>query len=359
MYDMIIDKIEYIPRKCLLELCFKCNLKCKHCGSSLNAYEDNRKGEQLTKEEMIKIVDDLKELGCEEIGLVGGEPLLCDFWEELAQYASSKGFYLKMISNGMLIDDNMAVRIKKAGVKLVALSLDGVKEFHNYLRGNRFAYDNVMRAAKALKAVGIQVNIITTVMKENIDLLPEVEKIVHSLKASFWQLQLGIPMGNLEKNAEMLLPKERLKDVAQFILDTRERGLVEITLADSIGYCSKDELLLRNNSSTTGERMFLGCMAGCKVLGIESNGNVKGCLSLQREEFIEGNVRERSIKDIWNDENSFKYNRKFSPDKLGGECAKCKYGLVCRGGCTTLAFNTTGQVNKNEYCLHLLEDSVN
>lgn len=112
---------------------------------------------------------------------------------------------------------------------------------------------------------------------------------------------------------------------------------------------------MRNNSSTNGERVYLGCMAGCKAVAIESNGDVKGCLSLQNERFIEGNIRERSLKDIWTDKKSFNYNRNFNSESLGGYCSKCVYANICRGGCTSLAYNTSGHINNNNYCMHIME----
>ncbi|HAU88155.1 MAG TPA: hypothetical protein DCW90_22570 [Lachnospiraceae bacterium] len=353
---MITNNIEYIPENCLLELGFKCNLNCKHCGSSLNGYKEVRKGRTLTKNEVFQFIDELKSLGGKRLGLVGGEPLLCEYWEEVARYASEREFQLSMISNGMLIDDNTAKRIKEAGITLVALSLDGDREFHNELRGNEKAYDKVIGAISLLKKQNVQVNIITTIMNDNLKLLPAVEKILGKEKIGFWQLQLGIPMGKLKENKEKVIKPNQLKEIESFILSAKERKLVEITVADSIGYCSKSELSLRNNVSTDGNRFFYGCMAGIRGVSMESNGNIKGCLSLQDDTFIEGNYLESSLSEIWNSKNAFSYNRKFNVEKLEENCKGCKYGEVCRAGCTTLAFNTSGSVNMNEYCLHQLEE---
>lgn len=355
--EVIIDKIEYVPENCLLELCFKCNLNCKHCGSSINAFSKKRQGRELKKDEVIKIIRELKELGGKKIGLVGGEPLLCDYWEDIASYANRLNFELSMISNGMLIDQEVADRIKKSGIKLVALSLDGPRDFHNELRGNIHAFDQVLKAAEFLSKAGVQVNIITTIMNKNINHLEEIEKIIEKLNISFWQLQMGIPMGKLKNNSDLVLHPNRMAEVEQFILECQKRNRIELTVADSIGYCSKNEILLRNNSSTDGTRAFLGCMAGCRVVAVESNGNVKGCLSLQHDSFIEGNVLEKPLTQIWQDTESFKYNRKFKIENLGGECALCDYGPVCRGGCTALAYNASGYINNNPYCISLYKNN--
>lgn len=286
---------------------------------------------------------------------MSGEPLLYENWEEVAKYASDRNFYVSMISNGMIIDDEMAHKIKKCGIALVALSLDGPETYHNELRGSQMAFKNVLKAIASLKKEGVQVNIITTIMKGNLPLLPEIEKTISTKGVSFWQLQLGIPMGKLSEHMEFVIEPNQLLDVKKFILEAKQRNQIQLTIADSIGYCSQDELIMRNNSSTNGERVYLGCMAGCKAVAIESNGDVKGCLSLQNERFIEGNIRERSLKDIWTDKKSFNYNRNFNSESLGGYCSKCVYANICRGGCTSLAYNTSGHINNNNYCMHIME----
>ena len=265
MYEPIVDKFKYVPESALIELCFKCNLNCKHCGSSLNAYKKSRKGEPLSLTEFYSAIDDLKGLGGKRIGLVGGEPLLYENWEEVAKYASDRNFYVSMISNGMIIDDEMAHKIKKCGIALVALSLDGPETYHNELRGSQMAFKNVLKAIASLKKEGVQVNIITTIMKGNLPLLPEIEKTISTKGVSFWQLQLGIPMGKLSEHMEFVIEPNQLLDVKKFILEAKQRNQIQLTIADSIGYCSQDELIMRNNSSTNGERVYLGCMAGCKA----------------------------------------------------------------------------------------------
>lgn len=354
--ETIIDKITYVPKNCLLELCHKCNLNCAHCGSSLNVKEKVRHGRELTMEEKIAVINEVKTLGGEKLGLVGGEPLMCDHWEEIAKYAKSLDFDLSMISNGMLIDDFMAQRIKDSGISLVALSLDGDESFHNKLRRNNKSFKQVLKAAKSLIDIGVQVNFITTIMNGNINILETIEDIISKTGGSFWQLQIGVPMGTLKDNKELVIEPEQLLLVSDFILKAKKRNKVEFTISDTIGYCSQNELLFRNNSSTSGDRVFMGCMAGCLAVAIEANGNVKGCLSLQEDCFIEGNILEDSLTNIWNNKVGFAYNRKFDVSKLNGDCNGCKYGAICRGGCTTVAYHTSGEVNNNPYCLYRLEN---
>jgi radical SAM protein with 4Fe4S-binding SPASM domain len=93
------------------------------------------------------------------------------------------------------------------------------------------------------------------------------------------------------------------------------------------------------------------------VLGIQSDGGVKGCLALS-DDFIDDNIRNRSIIDIWNDPNSFAYNRQFTKEELGDQCKSCKYGMSCKGGCSTRSHSLTGMLHNDTRCLYRIEQKL-
>ena len=98
--------------------------------------------------------------------------------------------------------------------------------------------------------------------------------------------------------------------------------------------------------------MFRGCRAGLTSIGIDSVGNVRGCESMYDATFIEGNLRDRLLKDIWNDENAFAYNRKFQPSMLKGKCRDCRYGSICAGGCRSYIHFTNGSLYESLNCVN-------
>ena len=113
---------------------------------------------------------------------------------------------------------------------------------------------------------------------------------------------------------------------------------------------------LRAKPARRGLSFWCGCSAGCLNVGIESNGNVKGCLSLQSGRFVEGNVRQESLRTIWEKPGNFAYTRGFTPADLHGSCSECEYGELCRGGCVFMAYGATGSPHDNPYCLyHVLQ----
>ena len=74
-----------------------------------------------------------------------------------------------------------------------------------------------------------------------------------------------------------------------------------------------------------------------------------------QEEFVEGNIRDSSFTEIWNNPDGFAYNRKFTRETGEGLCRDCGYLPLCRGGCTTTSVSATGRRADNPYCIHRIE----
>ncbi len=345
----LLDSIQLRPRTCVMEITFRCNMKCLHCASDVNS--NWTRGPELTLAEITTVLDDLASLGCERLTLSGGEALLRQDWSDIAMAARARGLHVSMISNGLVIDASVARRIRESGVGLVALSIDGTEPTHDFMRNMQGAFPRVLSAAHSLAQEGIPFNIITAVTKANMYELQDIEDIVAELNSRRWLIQLGSPVGRLVQHSDLVVAPHDLPLIADFIVDAKRRNRVWISVGDNIGYYSTHEHEIRSTGDRNGIDFALGCSAGCLNVGIESNGNVKGCLSLQSDEFIEGNVREESLVTIWNKPGNFAYNREFTTDMLDGACKKCEYGELCRGGCTFMAFGATGRIHANPYCL--------
>jgi radical SAM protein with 4Fe4S-binding SPASM domain len=116
---------------------------------------------------------------------------------------------------------------------------------------------------------------------------------------------------------------------------------------DDFGYHPLDPALAFLHDS------WRGCIAGRELVGIRSNGDVLGCLSLG-DEFVEANLRRECLADIWS---SRRYFERFRHKErlLTGHCASCAFGLECRAGCSAMAHSATGSIGQNPYCLRHLE----
>jgi len=349
----IIDSIRLRPKHCVWELTPRCNMRCLHCASDLG--EGRTRGEPLSLTEALRLCHELKALDCENVVLSGGEALLRDDWELIAHELRSLDINVSLISNGLLIDEPMARRIRQVGLCRVALSLDGLEATHNYIRRNPRSFARVWRAFDALKAEGMQVNIVTHVNRMNLGELDALEELMAGKRVDVWRLQLGSPVGRMAGHPELTLTPPELPAVADFIVAAKQRRRVYVSVGDNVGYFDHHETELRRSAEPSPFGFWCGCSAGCLTIGIESNGNVKGCLSLQSDRFIEGNVREEPLAVIWRKPGNFRYTRGFRPDDLHGACADCEFGEICRGGCTFMAFGATGSPHDNPYCLYRVE----
>ncbi len=337
----------YAPLKLVWEITFKCNMNCIHCGSDCSSVE---KPYQLTTAECFQIIRDLADLGCKSIVLSGGEPLLRKDYSAIAAEIKRHGMEVSFISNGDMVNEESIKVLRAIQPAAFGISLDaGESYLHDYIRGKKGSFDKVIRAFNLLKENGIQASVVSTIHKLNFDQLPKIRDILMKNGVRLWQIQYGDHIGRMTK--ETMITEAQFWEIGQFILETRQKYkkyFDVVSGADVFGY-----------NGQTGEQIqgyWTGCFAGMQCLGLGSDGSVRGCLSLQKDEFLEPyTTRERSLKEIWNDPESFKYNRQFDCSTLTGYCQKCVYAALCKAGCVRSASIDGGR--NNPYCLYKIEKS--
>lgn len=341
-------KRKYIPVSATWEITLACNMKCMHCGSAAGKKRDN----ELTTQEALDLCDDLKELGTGLITLMGGEPFLRKDWYLIAKKIRDLKMDLTFITNGQKINKKTVTQLKQLNPYAVAISLDGaVAETHDSIRGTKGAYEKCLSSIRLLKEAEISTSIITTLHKKNVKELTKIRELILN-RGIAWQIQMAGPTGRFPKN--LVLSKEEFYSVAMFISSSRNqysRKQLPVMGAHNFGY----------HSHVLGQIMispiWKGCTAGTTSIGIQSNGGIKACLSMP-DEYIEGNIRKRSLKDIWNDPDFASFNRKFKKGDLKGNCKTCKYGKSCKGGCETMSTSLTGGLHSDPYCLYQIEKEV-
>ena len=188
--------------------------------------------------------------------------------------------------------------------------------------------------------------VISTLNAENVPTLEALYDILRCYPIAAWQLQACSPMGNAAAmGVDYRFDPRRVID---FVVRHRLDAPFPIGMADNIGYFTKEEPLTRGDADA--RRCFPGCGAGLSVVGIDSVGNVRGCESMYDERFIEGNLRLRSLREIWEDPDAFSYNRRFDPSLLTGECASCEMGAYCAGGCRSYNYFVHRKLYEYPYC---------
>ncbi len=328
-----------------------CNMRCKHCGSLCSTALPG----ELTTLEGFKFIDMCKDIGLRWISLSGGEPFCRRDILLLLKYLYRCKIPANIISNGWLVSEDIVKELSFIRPLRVMISIDGPKNIHDSIRKSG-SFERAMGSFKLFKKYGVMCGCITTLTKANVDYLEDVYRSLLDAGVQCWQFQLGMPMGNLAKNKEMLLYPEDLPRVIDYFYKKSLEDRIEIYPTDCIGYYNEkvDEMLKKVYRLDFAPR-FTGCNAGKHGFGLLHNGDVIGCTSIRDREYIEGNIKEKSLRDIWEDPNSFAWNRKFSRSHLRGECANCEHADECLGGCADVRLTTKGSFDsENEYCTYNL-----
>ncbi len=333
--------IMYRLDMCVWEITLACCFSCKYCGSRGGRARDN----ELTTEECLNVADQLAELGCRRVSMIGGEVFMRRDWKDIVSRLTGHGINVNIITNGFTFRDSLISDLKEARIESVSVSLDGPKEVHDKYR-QEGSFDRAAKAIEALLSAGISVSVISTLNSENVNYLPEMYSFLRKYSIYAWQLQACSPMGNAANNG--IAFAFDMGKVIDFVTDNMRTAPFAMGVADNIGYFTEAEGSIRGNMS--GQAYFRGCSAGISGIGIDSVGNVRGCESMYDERFNEGNLRSESLRSIWEDPDRFAYNRKFTKDMLTGKCAECELGEYCGGGCRSYNYFVHRKLYESPFC---------
>lgn len=337
---------EFELRYAVWETTVACNMHCRHCGSSAR----RRPSKDMGTDVALALCADMVALGLRHITLSGGEPLLRNDWDLISNQLTSQDVSVHLITNGWLIDSKIANRAVKAGISNLAVSLDGEENTHDAIRCPG-AFRRVMRALDVVKEAGLHSTVATTVTKWNLHQLPALLKLVEEKRVDYWQLQIGVPIGNLATLRQVVIDVSQIETILDFAYSVQKGSSVKPYIADCLGYYTASSAGLLEAVSGEGYH-WQGCQAGKTSIGILHDGSIIGCVAIRDNAFIEGNVRETPLSEIWNRPGAFAWNRKRSRKDLSGFCGKCRYGNICLGGCTSLRLATTGALRENVYCAY-------
>lgn len=343
------DFRRHVPVHVVWEITLACNLKCQHCGSRAGRPRPN----ELSTAECLEVVDQLARLGTREISLIGGEAYLRPDWTEIVRAIRGHGMYCAMQSGARHLNAARIAAAVEAGLQGLGVSIDGLPELHDELRGVPGSYEMAIAALQMAKAAGLRTSVNTQIGARTVEQLPGILERIVAAGATHWQLQLTVAMGNAVDNDVLLLQPYQLLDLMPLLADLYHEGMdrgLQMVVGNNIGYFGPYEHLWR----TLGEKAthWSGCSAGQTVIGLESDGTVKGCPSLATVGYAGGNVRDLSLENIWNSSEAIHFGRTRSVDDLWGFCRSCYYAEVCRGGCTWTADSLFGRPGNNPYCHH-------
>ncbi len=336
------------PIYAVWEVTLKCDLACRHCGSRAG----HARSDELSTAECLDLVTQMAELGVKEVTLIGGEAYLRDDWLEIARKIASLGLSATMTTGGRGLTAERARAARDAGIESVSVSIDGLEATHDRLRGVRGSYTSAVNAMRHLREAGVAVSTNTQINRLSMPELPELLELIAEAGAHSWQIQLTVPMGRAADEPDVLLQPDDLLELFPLLASLSRRASalgVRLWPGNNVGYFGPYEALLRGGMP---RGHMASCGAGCSTLGIEADGSIKGCPSLPTEAWTGGNIRDASLRDIWERSAPLRYIRDRTVEDLWGYCRTCYYADTCRSGCTWTGFVFFGRAGNNPYCHH-------
>jgi radical SAM protein with 4Fe4S-binding SPASM domain len=316
------QKEQFIPLILSWNVTRECNLKCSHC--YINA-ADKKLENELTIEEGKRLIDQICEVSKPLLVLSGGEPLLRSDVYELIAYGSSKGLKMGLGSNGSLIDDVVAKKLKKAGITTVSISMDShIAAQHDDFRGVIGSWEKAVNAIKVLHANNVIVQVNTTLTHDNYDQIDDIMAFAESMGVENFHLFFLVPTGRGVKMDDISPQKYEDMITNTFAKVSKHRLNVRPS-------CAPQFMRIAQGMGLDMRQWIRGCIAGMYYCRIYPNGDITPCPYLPVKI---GNIREKNFKEIWQNSNMFKNLR--DPNTLTGKCGKCDYKKLC-GGCRARA----------------------
>jgi len=323
-----IHELSYILWECTL----KCNLNCLHCGSDCKTDSSII---DMPIDDFLKAIDSVSSHvnpNKTMIVFTGGEPLIRKDLEVCGINLYKRGFPWGLVSNGYLLTDSRLNSLLNAGLRSITISLDGLEDSHNWLRGNSNSFHHAIEAIKLLpQKLNLKYDVVTCVNQRNFSQLDQLKEMLIGIGIKEWRIFTIFPIGRAKEYSELQLLPMQFKQLFDFIKDTRTENRIKLSYGCE-GFLGSYEVEVRDD--------FFFCRAGINIASILADGSITGCPNL-RDNFIQGNIYRDDFSQIW--ENGFVKFRNRDWAKTD-ECATCKSFKYCQGNGMHLRDEKSGKL---------------
>ncbi len=336
------------------EVTRSCNLSCVHCRAS--AQKGSYPGE-LSTEEGKKLLEEIAAFSQPIIILTGGEPLLREDIYELAAYGDRLGLRMVLATNGTLVTEAVARRMREAGIQRVSISLDGPDAAsHDAFRQMPGAFAGSLAGIAALKKAGMEFQINTTITSSNRHQLSSLMDLAVDLGAAAHHIFLLVPTGRGRDLAGQAISAQDYEDTLQAFYSASLTSPILLKAT-----CAPHYYRILRQKSAAGSKppdpsvaghgalhaVTRGCLGGISFCFISHTGSVQPCGYL---ELNCGEVKETGFETIWGKAAVFQKLR--NPESYGGKCGRCEFFRIC-GGCRARAHELTGDYLAEEpFCIY-------
>ena len=342
-----------------------CNLKCVHCYAHAT---DQSAASELSTAEGRALIDDLAAFGVPVLLFSGGEPLVRRDLPELAAYAVEKGMRAVISTNGTLIDQATADKLKAIGLSYVGISLDGMQEVNDHFRGVKGAFSKAMQGIRNCQQAGIKVGLRFTINKRNVAEIPGIFDLLEQMdipRVCFYHL---VYAGRGSQLVEEDLSHAQTRAAVDMIIE-RTRQLhakgkpKEVLTVDNHADGPYLYLKLREENPARADEV----LDLLKMNEGNNSGRGIGCVSWDGEVHADqfwrhhsfGNVRQDPFSQIWTQPRDplllqLKEKKKY----VQGRCAACRWLDICGGNFRVRAEAVTGDVWAPDPACYLSDQEI-
>jgi SynChlorMet cassette radical SAM/SPASM protein ScmE len=345
-----LRRVPYSPRSVNLDITTRCNLRCVYCSHFESAGDVDH---DLSTDEWLKFFGELNEAAVLEVILCGGEPLIRDDFRELVEGIVHNRMRFSILSNGTLINDELAAFIAKTGrCNSFQVSIDGPSEnIHAKTRGSG-SFSAALEGLKCLKHHGIPSTTRLTLTRYNYKYLEDTARLLlDDIGLPGFSTNSASPFGMCQKNADKvaLRPEEYAEAMAIHLKLQKkygERISAQAGPLSSLKHWREMEHKLKINAPPVPTCGHLSSCGGVfTTMAVRADGVFVPCSQLSHIEI--GRMNHDSLKDVWQNHPEMKRLRTRQQMPLGDFefCRGCEYIPYCRGGCPATAYNLTGEEN--------------
>lgn len=276
----------------------------------------------MPAEDFLKVVDSIKpHVDSHHVNIIitGGEPLVRKDIEYVGLELYKREFPWGLVTNGMLLTEKRLDSLRRAGLHNITVSLDGLEDNHNWMRGHDSSFKNAYEAIKMLaKVPDVNFDVVTCVNRRSLSQLNQIKELLIDAGVKRWRLFTIIPSGRAAQYPEFELSREDIVALMNFITATREEGRIRASFCCE-GFMGSYEGLVRDH--------FFDCQAGVSVASVLLDGGIGACPSI-RADYRQGNIYEDDFWEVWQNRYESYRNRNWMKT---GDCDKCKFWRYCEG----------------------------
>ena len=314
------DLIQKHPlRQLFWESTLRCNVHCRHCGSDCRSDVTQP---DMPREDFLRVLDNIAEHTDPHSVFViisGGEPLVRDDLEICGAEIKRRGFPWGMVTNALALTKERLEALTDNGMRSLTVSIDGMQQNHNWLRGHKGSFDHCAAALDLLAAQDrVKYDVVTCVNQRNYGELPQMKQFLIDKHVPGWRLFTIFPVGRAAHNPELLISSEQMRGMMRFIRDNRREGLLPTSYACE-GFLGEWEGKVRD--------YLYFCQAGVMVASVLIDGSISACGSI-RADYHQGNIYRDDFWQVWQERFQPYRNREWMRKD---ECASCSYFKYCRG----------------------------